>query len=91
MPFREALKPVYEELSQAIPEQKSLNVDETGGKENGKRQRVWLFCNNLMAYFVVLKSRGCQVLYDVLGENFLGALTSDFYSAYVKYASPKQQ
>lgn len=87
----EALKPAYEELTKTIPLQKSLNVDETGWKLNGQNQWVWLFCNDLMAYFVISKSRGCQVLYDVLGENFLGALTSDFYSAYVKYASPKQQ
>lgn len=87
----EALKPAYEELSEAIALQKSLNIDETSWKENGKRQWVWLFCNNTMAYFVISNTRGCQVLYDVLGENFLGALTSDFYSAYVKYGSPKQQ
>lgn len=86
-----ALKPAYEEIAQAIPEQQSLNVDETGWKLNGKKQWVWLFCNHLMAYFVISKTRGCQVLHDVLGDNFLGALTSDFYSAYVKYGSPKQQ
>lgn len=87
----DALKPAYEGLSRAIPDQTSLNIDETGWKENGKRQWVWLFCNNIIAFFVISKSRSCQVLYEVLGENFLGALTSDFYSAYVKYGSPKQQ
>lgn len=87
----EALEPSYKALSKAIPEQKSLNIDETGWKENGKRRWVWLFCNNIIAYFVITKSRGCCVLNEVLGENFLGALTSDFYSAYVKYGSPKQQ
>lgn len=87
----EALKPGYEELAQAIPSQKALHIDETGWKEKGKRRWVWLFCNHLIAYFVISKSRACQVLTDVLGDNFLGALTSDFYSAYIKYASPKQQ
>jgi transposase len=87
----EALKPAYEELAKAVSEQESINVDETGWKENGKRRWIWLFCNSVMAYFVISKSRGCQVLYDVLGESFPGAITSDFYSAYIKYASPKQQ
>jgi len=87
----DALLPAYEELAKAIPEQPALNIDETGWKQNGKRQWVWLFCNKLIAFFVISKSRGCQVLKDVLGENFLGTLTSDFYCAYVSYASPKQQ
>ena len=87
----DALKPPYEELAHAVPVQKALHIDETGWKMNGKKQWVWLFCNQLMAFFVISKSRGCQVLKEVLGENFLGALTSDFFSAYTKYASPKQQ
>ena len=86
-----ALAPAYGQLAEAVPKQTALNIDETGWKENGKRQWVWLFCNQLIAFFVISKSRACQVLKDVLGENFLGALTSDFYSAYVKYASAKQQ
>jgi transposase len=87
----DAIQAAYEELGQVIPKQKALHIDETGWKEKGKRQWVWLFCNQVIAFFVISKSRGCQVLKDVLGENFLGALTSDFYSAYVMYASPKQQ
>jgi transposase len=87
----DALLLPYEELGKAIPEQPALNIDETGWTENGKRQWVWLFCNKLIALFVISKSRGCQVLKNVLGEDFLGNLTSDFYCAYVSYASPKQQ
>ena len=87
----DALAPAYQELGQAVPQQKALHIDETGWKENGKRQWVWLFCNQMIAFFVISKSRSCQVLNEILGENFLGALTSDFYSAYTKYASPKQQ
>lgn len=87
----DALLPAYTELEKAIPLAPALNIDETGWKENGQRQWVWIFCNKLIAFFVISKSRACQVLIDVLGENFLGTLTSDFYGAYVKYASPKQQ
>ncbi len=87
----DAIKAAYDELAQAIPKQTALHIDETGWKEKGKRQWVWLFCNQVIAFFVISKSRGCQVLKEVLGDNFLGALTSDFYSAYTKYASPKQQ
>lgn len=87
----DALAPGYEELSRAVPTQKALHIDETGWKENGERQWVWVFCNQLIAFFAISKSRGCKVLEEILGPNFLGTLTSDFYSAYVKYASAKQQ
>lgn len=87
----EAIAAPYEELAKGVPEQKALNIDETGWKENGARRWAWVFCNRKIAFFVISKSRGCQVLLEVLGENFLGALTSDFFSAYTKYASPKQQ
>jgi transposase len=87
----DAISPVYDEIRRALPDQKALNIDETGWKEQGSRHWVWVFCNACLAVFVISKSRGCAVLEDVLGKNFLGALTSDFFSAYVKYASPKQQ
>ena len=36
-----ALKVPYEELEEAIPYQKNLNIDETGWKENGTKYWVW--------------------------------------------------
>jgi len=87
----DALAPCHEEVLEALPEQKALNVDETGWKENGKRLWVWLFCSQVLACFTIRSSRGCQVLKDVLGEVFGGAITSDFYSAYVSYATALQQ
>lgn len=87
----DAFAPCHEEALKALPEQESLNVDETGWKENGKRLWVWLFCTKVLACFTIRNSRGCQVLKDVLGEVFGGALTSDFYSAYVSYATALQQ
>jgi transposase len=87
----DALAPCHEEVLEALPKQKTLNIDETGWKENGKRLWVWLFCNRLLACFTIRNSRGCQVLKDVLGEVFGGAITSDFYSSYVCYSTALQQ
>ena len=87
----DSLTPSYDELNEAVPEQSLLNIDETGWKENGSRYWVWVFCNSLIAFFTINKSRGYKVLAEVLGESYSGALISDFYSAYVKYASAKQQ
>lgn len=87
----EALKQPYEELAKQVPEEKVLNIDETGWKDNGKKFWVWLFCTQVIAFFTIKCSRACQVLIDVLGEKFDGAIISDFYSAYVCYANKNQQ
>jgi transposase len=86
-----ALKAPYEELEAQVSEQDSLNIDESAWKNEGERYWVWIFCNSFMAYFTISKSRGSQVLYQVLGEIFEGVIISDFFSAYVKYATAKQQ
>jgi len=68
-------------------EEKTLNIDETGWKDSGSRYWVWVFRNQLIAYFVISKTRGSKVLREVLGETFGGAITSDFYGANIGYAS----
>ena len=87
----EALAKPYQELERTLPQQKALNIDESGWKDCGKRFWVWLFCGQLVAFFTISKSRGSEVLKQVLGETFGGAITSDFFSAYVKFANAKQQ
>jgi transposase len=87
----EALEVPYEELRDSIPQEKRLNIDETGWRDSGKKYWVWVFCNQLIAFFTISASRGSQVLKEVLGENFGGAITTDFFSAYISYASERQQ
>lgn len=75
----------YEELLNRIPFEKTVNVDETGHKDNGERFWTWIFKADLYALFKIDKSRGSQVLIDVLGEEFNGVLGCDYYSSYHKY------
>ena len=86
-----SLQPPYEELENAIADQPYLHIDETGHKDNGDRYWIWAFCTRLFGFFTVEASRGSQVLKKVLGETFTGTLISDFFSAYIKYASALQQ
>ena len=86
-----ALQVPYQELQQAISQQPYLHIDETGHKDNGRRYWIWAFCTKLFGFFTVEASRGSQVLKRVLGETFKGTLITDFFSAYVKYASALQQ
>lgn len=87
----ESLETPYIRLSEHIREVDSLNIDESGWKDSGSRYWVWVFCTKLVAVFSIQKSRGSVVLRSILGETFAGTITSDFYSAYVSYASEKQQ
>lgn len=80
-----SLRDPYEELLRLLTEEDSLNVDETGHKENG--QRWWTWCFRALTYtvFKISPSRGSDVLFEVLGQEFDGLLGCDYFSAYRKY------
>lgn len=81
----QALEHPYEELLNLLPFQSQINVDETGHKENGDRFWTWVFKADLYVLFRIDKSRGSNVLIDVLGKEFEGVLGCDYFSAYRKY------
>ena len=78
------LKMTYEELEQSLRVQQVLNIDETGHKEKGRRLWTWVFRSALFSLFRIDKSRGSQVLVEVLGEEFAGVIGCDYFSAYRK-------
>jgi len=81
----DALKPCYDELLAALPNADTLNIDETGHKENGDRWWTWCFRAEMYTLFRIDKSRGSKVLIDVLGEEFDGVIGCDYWGAYKKY------
>jgi len=81
----EALEGPYEELLEALCGEGHLNVDETGHKDNGARFWTWCFRADDYTLFKIAASRGSEVLFDVLGEEFGGVLGCDYFSAYRKY------
>lgn len=80
-----ALEVPYEELLKRLPLEQTLNVDETGHKDNGEKFWTWVFRADLYVLFKIDKSRGSKVLIDLLGEEFDGLLGCDYFSAYRKY------
>jgi transposase len=80
-----SMKSAYAELVAALPLQPYVRSDETGHKENGKRFWTWCFRSDLFTLFWIDRSRGSQVLYEVLGADFDGVLGCDYFSAYRKY------
>ena len=80
-----ALEAPYAELLARLPLESAINVDETGHKDNGDKFWTWVFRAEMYVLFKVDKSRGSQVLLDVLGNEFEGVLGCDYFSAYRKY------
>ena len=80
-----ALDAPYAELLGRLPLEQTLNVDETGHKDNGGKFWTWVFRADLYVLFKIDKSRGSKVLVDVLGKEFDGVLGCDYYSSYHKY------
>jgi len=81
----QALAPSYAQLLDRLPLETTLNVDETGHKENGALFWTWVFKADLYVLFRIDKSRGSKVLIDTLGREFAGTLGCDYFSAYRKY------
>ena len=80
-----SMKSAYAELVAALPSQRYVRSDETGHKEDGKRFWTWCFRTDLFTIFWIDRSRGSQVLYEMLGADFEGILSCDYFSAYRKY------
>lgn len=80
-----ALAPSYQELMEKLPNEANIGIDETGHKDNGKKHWTWAFQTTEYTLFHIDKSRGSQVLFDILGKDFTGIINSDFYGAYRKF------
>jgi transposase len=81
----EALEQPYEELRNRLPDEKRLNVDETGHKQNRLRLWIWCFRAELYTFFKIDPTRSGDVLIAVLGKEFNGVLGCDYFSAYRRY------
>ncbi len=80
-----ALEKPYGELLDRLPLEATVNVDETGHKDNGDKFWTWVFKAELFVLFKIDKSRSSKVLIDVLGEEFNGVMGCDYFSAYRKF------
>ncbi len=76
------LRPVADEIASALREQEVIGADETGWRIERESGYVWCFCNKLLAYFHPDRSRATAVPEGVLGKEFRGTVTCDFYGAY---------
>ena len=71
--------------------QKKVYADESSWRINGINHWIWDFISDEVALIIIRKSRGSNVPIEILGEDFKGILSSDFWSAYSKLNCRKQK
>ena len=81
------LDPPSRQILKRIREAYVLHVDETSISLNGKLAWIWIFLNPETgdAYYVIRRSRGGDVLREVLGKSWRGRLVCDGLAPYRKY------
>lgn len=81
----------YDDCLDSVRGSPVVNADETGWREDGVNGYIWSFSSPDVRYYTYRHSRGSIVAKEVLGEEFTGALTCDFYAAYNFYEGEKQR
>jgi transposase len=76
-----ALVPGYEQLVEALRREPVLGSDETGHEHAGKNFWTWCLRAPLFTVFRIDASRGSKVLENLLGKEYEGILTVDYFSA----------
>jgi transposase len=74
--------PAYARLLHLMRQQAALHIDETSWRVEGVPHWLWVFVNDVVALYVVSRSRGSKVPQALLGSDFDGVVISDFFSAY---------
>ena len=80
--IKEAGKSELACLKARVQSAPSVCADETGWRENGDNGYLWGFFTEKDRYFEYRKSRAGAVPEEILGENFSGVVTCDFYAGY---------
>ncbi len=79
-----------QQLLTAIRASPHVHADETGLREDGTNGYLWSFSTPTARYYVHGR-RDKTVVDQVLGPDFAGVLSSDFYAAYDHYEGPHQR
>jgi len=77
-------KPPLRQLLEQVRGSPAVCGDETGWRQDGGNGYLWTFATPTVRYFLYRKSRAGQVPKEVLGEDFAGVVSCDFYAGYNK-------
>jgi len=71
-----------QQLLEAVRGSPAVCADETGWRQDGENGYLWGFFTPTLRWFEYRDTRAGQVPVEVLGEQFGGIVTCDFYSGY---------
>lgn len=86
-----ALEAIVQEAHEHIKQSQVVHSDETGHKEKGKKQWMWVAIAGMVSVFMAHACRSAEVAKLLLGEAFAGTLVSDRYSAYTWVDAVRRQ
>lgn len=81
----------YNKIKDSLRKSKSVNIDETGIRVGGLNFYLWTFTNKDVTLYVIRKSRGKNVIEEVLGENYDGIIGCDGWTSYPSYTDKIQR
>lgn len=76
------VEPCYQELVQSVRRAPAVFADETSWWVDGPGWWLWVFTTPKTTIYHVDKSRGSQVVLEMLGDDYPGMLVSDCLSSY---------
>jgi transposase len=77
-------KPFYNSIHETIKNStEAVHADETGARQKGKKFWLWAFSTKTEVLFAIRKSRGGDVVREILGDVFMGILVTDFWKPYL--------
>ena len=80
-----------DEILSGIRASPQIHMDETGWKISGTKHWLWAAVNQKLAYYQVAVSRGAKVARNIVGEEYTGVISADFYAAYNLLPGKKQK
>lgn len=72
----------YEQIKEHLRNDDIVMIDETGWRVDNSNYWMWVFNNDETVFYTIDKSRGRNVVLEILGPDFDGGLISDFFNVY---------
>lgn len=72
-----AVQPAYDELAAQLPQQDSMNIDESPTKQGTSKAWIWTFVAASFTFFACRTSRAADILKELLGGAYAGIIGCD--------------
>lgn len=81
----------YKRLKKELRDARICHYDDTGLRVNGENRWLWTFLTKEAVLYLTRRNRGKNVVIEVLGEDYDGVSTQDFYPSFDGAPGRKQK